>query len=435
MTMERDAKAEQDKALTSDAGGDLLVPTERATDLIYYHCPECGYEAKFSEKPKTMDCPKCGGTLKIGRLPEKDTKAQTKSNRESFYGKPENIDEKTRTMDVVITSSRRDRDGDIIQPKGLDFTEFKKNPVVLWAHDMHQPPIGKVIDIRHEGDTLIARVQFADTKLAKELFDLYSKGFLRAWSIGFIAKKKDLRKNPDGGVEVFKAEVIELSAVSVGSNPDALARGVGEIKTKELQAIFAKVIATVSEKRVMLTSLDTQTAVTEDGQGYLAFTFREDFRFAPGFLSKSIKEVVAAEKVPIFMRATGENGWQDERYIRHVKNKEMVEVFLSGNLLLSYALSVDEYNQIRGKNIAAILHMEPLHYSWKGDDVRVKQARLDRITITISDAGGSEDPADSEGTKAFVGNTKEAVLRKIASGKRKFELDLIKLIEKMEELQ
>lgn len=134
-------------------------------------------------------------------------------------------DTPSRTLEVVISTSTRDRQGDVIESAGLDFTNFLRNPVVLWAHDQERPPVARVLGVQRTGDEVRARVEFADTPFAKEVFSLYSAGFLRAWSIGFLPVRwRQLPVSQGGGRYVESAEVVELSAVPVPANPEALTK-------------------------------------------------------------------------------------------------------------------------------------------------------------------------------------------------------------------
>lgn len=135
------------------------------------------------------------------------------------------VDEKKRQITVTMTTDKPDRDGDIVEPSGLDFTHFEKNPVVQWAHDLTKPPIGKVIKIMQKKRTADAVVQFADTEFAHEVFGLYAEGYLNAWSLGFLPKKGMVNYiDATAGLHFIEAEVVELSAVPVPANPDALSK-------------------------------------------------------------------------------------------------------------------------------------------------------------------------------------------------------------------
>jgi phage head maturation protease len=149
-----------------------------------------------------------------------------------------------RTLEVVITTTKRDRDGDIIESRGLDFANFLKNPVVLWAHDMSKPPVGKVLSVKARPSQVDAVVQFAETAFGLEVFKLYAGGYLNAWSIGFLPKRweriepNDTTPNMPSellGFHVLEAEVVELSAVPVPANPEALAKALESSETEEMR--------------------------------------------------------------------------------------------------------------------------------------------------------------------------------------------------------
>ncbi|GAG67621.1 unnamed protein product, partial [marine sediment metagenome] len=48
---------------------------------------------------------------------------------------------------AVASTGSTDRDGEILDPDGWDLRAFKKSPRLLWAHEAHALPIGKVTDI------------------------------------------------------------------------------------------------------------------------------------------------------------------------------------------------------------------------------------------------------------------------------------------------
>lgn len=140
------------------------------------------------------------------------------------------VDLETRRMEIVVCTAECDRQGDIVEPEGLDFENFKKNPVVLWAHDQSKPPVGRVVEVTLHADQVCAVIEFAGTEFALEIFNLYAQGYLNAWSIGFIPKRfKKLPKSDGGGVHVYEAEVVEISAVPVPANAQALTKALGEV--------------------------------------------------------------------------------------------------------------------------------------------------------------------------------------------------------------
>ena len=57
------------------------------------------------------------------------------------------------------------------------------------------------------------------------MFELYRGRYLNGWSFGFLPKVTEPLSGADGrGLRICSAEVVEISAVPVPSNPDALTR-------------------------------------------------------------------------------------------------------------------------------------------------------------------------------------------------------------------
>ncbi len=126
-----------------------------------------------------------------------------------------------RIVRAVISSIQADRVGDIVVPKGLrNRDNYLNNPVVLWNHQRHIPPVGVCVSLRLTEHEVIAETQFAETPLANELFELYAQGVLRGWSIGF----QPLKAIPlaSGGQRFYEWELLEYSAVPIPENPQAL---------------------------------------------------------------------------------------------------------------------------------------------------------------------------------------------------------------------
>jgi len=160
--------------------------------------------------------------------------------QKEIFGVKTEIDADERTAEVVISTTAVDRDGEVVLAKGGVFENFMKNPVVLWAHKHDDAPIGRALWIKQGNKKITAKVKFAETEQAEEVYKLYSGGFLNAFSIGFISNKshrpepKEIAKLPEWA-NVWRVidewELLEFSAVPVPSNPEALAQAV---KTKSV---------------------------------------------------------------------------------------------------------------------------------------------------------------------------------------------------------
>ena len=140
-----------------------------------------------------------------------------------------------RTIEFVASTEAVDRYGDIIRTSGWKLDDYRKNPVFLWAHKSGEPPIGRTIDVHVETapvPALIQHVEFADAatyKFADTVFQLYKGGYMRAVSVGFMplaapTRITDSEGNATGGYEFTSQELLELSAVRLPANPEALAR-------------------------------------------------------------------------------------------------------------------------------------------------------------------------------------------------------------------
>lgn len=134
-----------------------------------------------------------------------------------------NVDEEARTVSFVVSTGAEDRDGDVVDPNGWSLDRYRKNPIVLWAHDYRLPPVAKAPDIRIADGALRAVAQFPDEndyEFADTVFRLYAGGYLSAVSAGFRPLEQE--KRSDRGNLVRAAELWEFSAVPVPSNPEAL---------------------------------------------------------------------------------------------------------------------------------------------------------------------------------------------------------------------
>lgn len=155
-----------------------------------------------------------------------------------------------------------DREGDIILMSGGDFTDYKKNPVFQWVHELWTKPIGAVIDLTidksdKQNPRLLATVVFQQvTQEARELCELVKLGYIKAVSIGFRNKRggikfpseseRDAMGMIPGGVVHTAWDMIELSLCPVGMNQDALR--VRSISSKTIALLKGVPDATIPEE-------------------------------------------------------------------------------------------------------------------------------------------------------------------------------------------
>ena len=149
-----------------------------------------------------------------------------------------------------------DRYNERITVSGWKLDNYRKNPVVQNAHNYCSvsDTIGKSLltEIRN-ADTpthqdagspyLFQRVLFAveENPMAKVAYGLYKGGFLTAVSVGFIPLNWENGNQEDAYRRNYlQQELIEVSAVSIPANPNALALGLksGAIETADLKELF-----------------------------------------------------------------------------------------------------------------------------------------------------------------------------------------------------
>lgn len=162
-----------------------------------------------------------------------------------FEGTCKEFNEAERSLVAYVSTKDVDRYGDIVMPEAFELEKYRKNPVVLWAHDYETPPIAKAMWIKADERGLLAKVVFAKTQLGDEVFGLYKDGFMQAFSVGFIPKAwHDERRVAEGdsgegqNIRVYdKVELIEFSAVPVPANAEALALAIskGAIKSDRIK--------------------------------------------------------------------------------------------------------------------------------------------------------------------------------------------------------
>lgn len=130
--------------------------------------------------------------------------------------------EQERTISAIVSDATVDRYGEIVK-QDWKLDNFKKNPVILFGHDAMQV-IGKATRIEVIAGKLHATIKFATTARAEEIYQLFKDGSLRAFSVGFRPTNVKFEKHGDREVAVLTGnELLEISAVAVGANANALA--------------------------------------------------------------------------------------------------------------------------------------------------------------------------------------------------------------------
>lgn len=131
------------------------------------------------------------------------------------------------SLEFVLSDATVDRYGDIVEARGWDLRNFKRNPIALFGHSASFP-IGTWSNVRVERGKLLARLNLAargTSQRLDELIGLVEQGILRAVSVGFrpVEWEPIDKDKPYGGQRYTKQELLETSLVSVPANPAAVA--------------------------------------------------------------------------------------------------------------------------------------------------------------------------------------------------------------------
>lgn len=157
-----------------------------------------------------------------------------------------------RCLIATISTTRVDRDGEVVISKGMRSDDFEGNPTVFFDHAWakygipakEKLPIGSVIALSRTEDSVDAKVRFTERPpthpegeewLPDTILHLYKDRAMNGWSIGFDAVERRPPTNRD--LEKYgktcrlvtnKWDLVELSAVLLGCNPDALTTAVSK---------------------------------------------------------------------------------------------------------------------------------------------------------------------------------------------------------------
>jgi len=157
------------------------------------------------------------------------------------------VDGQEGVMEFVASTNHVDRAGDIVE-QNWDMKSFRKNPVFLYGHSYSDLPVGKIVKVWTEkveskaakspgSRRTMIRVKFVPSDIhpfAETVRRMYDGGFLKAVSVGFrplergdvSAEERDALGMGQYGQRFTKSELLEVSAVTVPMNAEALSTGV-----------------------------------------------------------------------------------------------------------------------------------------------------------------------------------------------------------------
>ena len=169
---------------------------------------------------------------------------------------------------VIASTANPDRYDDVVDQSTWKTDRFMRNPVVPWGHDYQIPPVGKVISLSVVEGSLTAEIEWDTSEhnaLGRLVAAQFEAGFLSAVSVGFrpgrsIARSQMPKESPHYkeagyGMVFYDCELLEISAVVVPANADALAaKGLPAMKLTgpEVKAEILRLLTGDSDVRRVL---------------------------------------------------------------------------------------------------------------------------------------------------------------------------------------
>ncbi len=149
-------------------------------------------------------------------------------DRLEFFGHLREIDTDAKRVTAVISTGDVARDGAIIEPSGWDFSNYDRNPVVLWMHNDGAMPFARTVEHIATDKELIARAEFdTDDPMGETVFRKIANGYINATSVRWLPKRTEVRiegedKDQREILVFLEQELLEWSFVTVPADPSAL---------------------------------------------------------------------------------------------------------------------------------------------------------------------------------------------------------------------
>jgi HK97 family phage prohead protease len=237
---------------------------------------------------------------------------------------------------AVASTNSVDRHGEIVDNNGWDLKSFKKNPVILWAHDHSEPAIGVskktwVDGVGKKAKLMITPVLHDVTDKAKAIKTLVEMGIINSLSVGF----KPL-ESPDG-VTFTKNELLEVSMVNVPANADAMMMAYKSLKGADISS------ETIEELIPSADLIDKMLGMQNDIEELQTLVKTHEKSAAPINETKIIRERLSMNKV--IARAADKLLEADKKQIP-VDQKQLYKVIKKA----SEIISAREKEKLNGTN-------------------------------------------------------------------------------------
>lgn len=136
---------------------------------------------------------------------------------------------------AIASTPALDRDDEVLIPRGVQITDFMKNPVMLHIHNYRQVSVGKTIKLGVSDEEIGFAFKFAETPAGEELRYLYDEEFMSAFSVGFIPRA--FVRVSDETPDKIDIDVNDNEKMTNGDNEKAHVLSIDQHRTMELGCI------------------------------------------------------------------------------------------------------------------------------------------------------------------------------------------------------
>ena len=131
--------------------------------------------------------------------------------------------------------------GTRILTAGIDYTQYEKNPVLLYMHDRTNGVVGLVKNLHVENGELLGELEFdCASELSQRLKKQYEFGSMRMVSGNFqvleTSGKEELVEAGQTAQTITRCKLFEVSAVDIGGNDNALVLSTPDGESLSLKA-------------------------------------------------------------------------------------------------------------------------------------------------------------------------------------------------------
>ena len=159
-------------------------------------------------------------------------------------------------MDFIGSDGSVDRYNEVIDQKGWQLENFRRNPVIPDCHDYSSIAkiLGRAQSVDVVNDQLVNRVEFCtDNPMGLLAFKMAKGGFIKSQSVGFIPVEWSNGMGQDQPSRTYsQCELLEISLVVVPANPGAtvgLALKSGAIERADIKAVLEHLKQFCSEEK------------------------------------------------------------------------------------------------------------------------------------------------------------------------------------------